>query len=622
MSTAGILAKGVFSRQFWTRRRVGIVAGIIVAVISTVVITRTQLAIVPTYETQNHKVDAPFVIALNQYTKSVDIDAIRVVPVVSGTWSIQEGTLLGGDRITFTPTDYFAVNTTYTVTLPSIERVIAGTAASQSLQFATEQAPSPSDEGIARLANKQTIPADYNFPLTLSSPNRGLRNLELRTTPQLAMVKTEATNGRTFTWKSGGLLPQGEAVSIEVFDTKNNVTLLKKTVMVASEPKLIAPEKATHYRPGDTITLGFSEAIAKNQDEHIAFDAPGEGTWKDQSTYVFTPSDVKPGQTYRYTIAAGIRSVEGGISGAEQVGEVTSVGPVRAIRMTPQGRELSQASQRISFTFDQPVNKQSAIDRLSVSSGTIERTEWSGDTLTATVKDLGFQRTVTTTIGSGVKNASFGQPSNTPFSVSFTTEVRSRKLAVPYYSQQHAASCTAASLRMALAYRGTTIGSDMAIVQQMGYNPRPIDKSTDPATWDDPNSMFVGDVNGSIKGGTGAGPDAQPVAKASRNLGRNASAVRGIGVAWVAQQIYDGNPVVLFGGINGSDYIEWRTPSGAMTRMHVTGHARTVTGVVGEPSNPIGFWVNDPLYGKQYWTAGSLAANINLDPYRQAVVVY
>ena len=57
--------------------------------------------------------------------------------------------------------------------------------------------------------------------------------------------------------------------------------------------------------------------------------------------------------------------------------------------------------------------------------------------------------------------------------------------------------------------------------------------------------------------------------------------------------------------------------------MNLTGHVTVVTGVVGEPSSPIGFWVNDPLGGGGvYWSAGAVAANIARDPGRQAVVVY
>ncbi|MCA9336183.1 C39 family peptidase, partial [Candidatus Saccharibacteria bacterium] len=146
--------------------------------------------------------------------------------------------------------------------------------------------------------------------------------------------------------------------------------------------------------------------------------------------------------------------------------------------------------------------------------------------------------------------------------------------------------------------------------------------STDPPVWDDPQTMFVGSIDGSITGGTGAGPDAPPVAKAARAYGRNASAVTGIDAGWIAQQLYNGNPVIMFGAFSRTGTITWKTPSGDTRIMNLTGHATTVTGVKGEPSNPIGFWVNDPLRGASYWTTAQVNANIALDPDRQAVVIY
>lgn len=615
------IARRILSRKFWSLQRI-IIAGslVLIGLLGTATVLRTQLAIIPTYDTSGHKVDAPFVVILNQKVKSLPLEDITVTPAIQGTWKLEEGVLLGDDSLVFTPAKYFAVSTEYTVSLPKIERAIAGTADEMSIQFKTEQAPSITDRGIGSLTDKQVIPADYSFAITLASPNRELRSLELRTKPALKLSQS-SRDDKEFIWTTKDLLPQGTPIAIELYDAKNKTSLLTKTVRVANEPRAVAPKKTTHYRPGDAIELSFSEPIKPDQSSKITFDTPGEGSWKSEAVYSFTPKQMKPGQVYTYTIATGLRSKQGGISTAKHSDAVTAVGPVYVIHSTPQGINLAQASQRISFTFDQPVDKQSAVERLHVSSGEITRTEWSGNTLIATATNLGYQNTVTATIAPGVKNAGFGLPSTGTFRTSFTTEARSVRLNIPYFQQQYAASCTAASLRMILASKGVAT-SDMAIIERMGYSPRPMDKSKNPATWDDPNTMFVGDVNGSIRDGTGAGPDAQPVAKAAQSFGRNATAVTGIGTSWVAQQLYNSNPVVLFGAISGSGYIEWKTPSGAMTKMHVTGHARTITGVVGEPQNPIGFWVNDPLYGTQYWTAGSLAANIALDPYRQAVVVY
>ena len=150
-----------------------------------------------------------------------------------------------------------------------------------------------------------------------------------------------------------------------------------------------------------------------------------------------------------------------------------------------------------------------------------------------------------------------------------------------------------------------------------------MDKSTDPPVWDDPNQMFVGDINGSLSKGTAAGPDAGPVVKAAQSYGRGASSTTGTSVNWIASQLNSGHLVVMFGALNNTNsFITWQTPSGGTVRMNTQSHSRAIIGVKGESDAPIGFWVNDPyLSGTQYWTASQLQANINLDAYQQAVEV-
>ena len=78
----------------------------------------------------------------------------------------------------------------------------------------------------------------------------------------------------------------------------------------------------------------------------------------------------------------------------------------------------------------------------------------------------------------------------------------------------------------------------------------------------------------------------------------------------------------MFGAFRNTGTTSWKTPDGQTRIMNLTGHATVVTGVNGEPSNPLGFWVNDPLKGSYYLTANQTAHSISLDPDRQAVVIY
>lgn len=212
--------------------------------------------------------------------------------------------------------------------------------------------------------------------------------------------------------------------------------------------------------------------------------------------------------------------------------------------------------------------------------------------------------------------------SNHTLAADDTSKISTHRLNVPYYTQQYKASCTGAALRMILAYRGI-YQDDRAIIERMGYKPSSMDKSQSPYRWDDPSLMFVGSIDGSIAAGTAAGPDAPPVAKAARSYGREATVEYGMSMADIAHAVYAGNPVIEFGASSDAGVVRWQTPSGRITVMHLASHVRVITGVYGTPNKPIGFWVSDPLGGgSRYWSAENLTADMNRDPYGQAVVVY
>ncbi len=599
------------------RRTLAFTGAVIIVVFLTTFIVRTALPIFPSYVAKNQQVNQPFSLSLSQNIRTIDTAKISISPAVKGVWKTEPGSMFAADKLVFTPKEDFTVNTTYRVKLPSVQRIAFGETAVPEVAFTTEAAPSVETRGVAALTNGQTIAADYQFDATLTSANKNLRHLVLRTTPA---VEFETSNkaDQTWSWKPKGLLPQGSPLEIELYDEKNHVSLYKQSVKIADEPQVTSPAERTRLTAQSPILISFSQPIAESSRGAVHIDTEGTGTWKSPSEYEFAPKGLKPGATYHYTVDAGLRSDAGGVLHEAASGSFSTIGAVVVTGASPEGRGLSQASQTVSFTFDQPVDHGSAQSKFSISSGTVRGFSWKGNTMYVSVSDLGYQQTVTARVEAGVANAGFGLPSATFYTHSFTTETRSVRLNVPHFRQQHSATCSAASLRMALAYRG--VGSDeMGLVHAMGYAPR--DRQGD--VWDDSGVMFVGSVDGSIAAGTGAGPDAPPIAKAARAYGRSAQDFSGISAGWIAQQIYNGNPVLMFGAYKPTGTTSWKTPSGGTIVMNLTGHVTVVTGVVGEPSSPIGFWVNDPLGGGGvYWSAGAVAANIARDPGRQAVVVY
>jgi uncharacterized protein YvpB len=598
------------------------VPALFLAIFATLFIARTALAISPSLIETDHPIDQPLVVNINQTLRYVDLEQIEISPNIDGEWSFRSGGLFGSGELVFNHDKDFIINTEYKVEFGTVKRYLFGDQNLPDVSFKTQAAPNLANQGLAKLKDGAVIAADYTFAASLQFANHHLRDLVIKAEPATEM-QSEIKNDRDYTWRPVDLLPQGQDVAVEVYDTKNQVSLLKKTLHVADEPSIKTMVHADHFGQDETAKLEFNQPITPESRDEIVFDFAGEGKWESDTVYAFKPETVAAGKTYTYHIKAGLRSQAGGILTHDIDGSFATVGAVAVTSSSPRGKELSQGQQQIKFTFDQAVDHQSAQQRFTVSSGNVAGFSWSGNTMTATVKNLGFQRTVTATVAAGVANAGFGLPSNQPFSVSFTTEIRTIKLGVPMLRQQHSATCVVATIRMALAYYGVG-AEEMDIVNRMGYNPRPMDTATN--TWDDPAQMFVGDVNGTDNY-TAGGAEVTIAARIVGSYGRG-SATRtggGVNVNWIAEEIHAGHPVIISGtGVKSKPtYYSWTTPGGRTVQAASNGHARIVFGVRGEPGAPLTFYINDPTNGVLTWSAAQLAGNLRTNPYGgMAVAVY
>jgi uncharacterized protein YvpB len=197
------------------------------------------------------------------------------------------------------------------------------------------------------------------------------------------------------------------------------------------------------------------------------------------------------------------------------------------------------------------------------------------------------------------------------------------KLDVPYFSQQYKNSCEAASLRMALAYYDIEISDDLEIVKRFGYKPR--QKDTILNEWDNPQEMFVGNID--IVGSTeGYGVYGQPVVKTAISYGRDAYYETNITAQFLAKEIKAEHPIILWGytSITNPPYT-WNLKDGGEVKAFKGEHARLVIGFEGDVENPTGFYIHDPFNGNrsEYWSAGKLIKHIYTVPgvTNQAVVI-
>lgn len=580
---------------------------------------KTARPIEVSYEKYDHKVDQPVTIELNQAMVGIDTDNIAVSPKVEGVWEYEPGTLIKNAKATFTPRDYFTADTEYTVQFPEAERTLLGEKTVPTVAFKTQAAPDVAEAGFKLRRDGDIVAVDVGFDVSLVSKNNKLRRLELRSEPSIDFSYKEHDDMH-YIWQPKAILEHSKQYILTLVDTKNNQTLFKRRIKTADAPAVKTPVKSDDFTDTDVARIEFNQPIDDASRDKVVFDVKGAGAWKSDTVYEFTPEKIAPGTRYTYTVKQGLRTKQGGILDKDITQSFMSRGAVTVVGMGPYGNGKSQAQQDIYFRFSQPVDKKAAESKISVSSGTIVQKYWKGTTLYATVKNLGYQRTVSAQIGAGIKNTSFGLPTARVYGLSFTTEARVVKHNVPYFRQQHPATCTAATSRMVLAWKG--IGTDeISLVHRMGYAPRSMDTSKDPHEWDDPMEMFVGDINGrTIE--HAAGPDAPPVAKAIRSYGVNASVVNGASAGWIAQQIHAGRTVIMFGATRPTGTVSWKTPSGRTATMNRSSHVTVVYGVKGEPNRPLGFYVHDPYGYSSYWSAGAVATNIARDPYRQAIVVY
>lgn len=173
--------------------------------------------------------------------------------------------------------------------------------------------------------------------------------------------------------------------------------------------------------------------------------------------------------------------------------------------------------------------------------------------------------------------------------------------------QDHALSCEAAALKMALTHQGIRT-SEEDLIALMGRDNRPavVDAAGRLLRWGNPNTAYVGDPDGKLKNFTGYGVYAKPVAMA-------AAAAGGAVIAWGTNLPPDRghgiSPDVVYGALlGGHPVVAWISNTyhdvqlstytafdGSRVWYTLTEHAVTLIGV-----RPDAVLINDPWFG-QAW---------------------
>jgi uncharacterized protein YvpB len=608
-------------KQLMWRYRVALgLAGLCLVLVNVadIFIASTQRPVDYIYQQQDVPLTEPIRVSFTQDVASTF--NYNLSPGTLGSWKQIQG-LFGTKGIEFTPDVKLSPAQHYSIDITGLKRVTGQSLPDVDASFTT--AAPAIITSVAPVADAQNVPTDSSISVTLDGTNKGIRRFELATTPAVDLGTMETTDDVTFRWKPPQGLVQGQTYQVALTDLSVH-NLAKRVVSswsfsTVSEPVITTASTTDHLNPGDKLSVVFAQPM-KHRDGDLDFKLSGSGQWTSDTTYEYSPKDLKPGTGYDYVVHKGITSVAGGVLQADQVFHVSTPGAVYVTGSSPGGGGVSRATP-IKFSFDQAVDHASAQSSFSINPSVAASFSWSGNTMTVSTPGFEYQTGYTATLASGIKPV-FGLASAKSYSTSFTTQTESVRLSVPLYFQVYPQSCEEAALRMALAYRGIAV-TDFDVLVQAGYNPRSRDAATN--SWDNPYRQFVGDVNGSQRLGTGYGVFSDPIAQASRNLGRNATAYHGVNAAFVSAQIHAGNPVVVWGYTNAVvPYADsWNTSDGLIA-TYFGEHTRTVTGVDGSADNPVGFYINDPAAGKIYWSASQLNAQLGSfgAASNQAVVVY
>jgi uncharacterized protein YvpB len=158
---------------------------------------------------------------------------------------------------------------------------------------------------------------------------------------------------------------------------------------------------------------------------------------------------------------------------------------------------------------------------------------------------------------------------------------RSRMLSVPLHRQEHALSCEAAALQMALAALGYITAED-ELLAQLARDPTPREVLPDGSVvWGDPDVGFVGNWDG-VFARDGYGVYEAPIAELARQAGFGGTTpLRDADPDVLYDAVRAGHPVVVWMpyGRTVKGRGAWVTPAGARVDYVVTEHAVVLAGV-------------------------------------------
>lgn len=530
------------------------------------------------------------------FTLPVDKDTLtfHTSPEVEGEW-VWEDKVLGlplYKRVIFHPKESFFPSSQVVVYMVGLKPPwYAEKSHELALEYSSPRIPKI--KNISPQDKSDNVPINTIITIEYDSPINGFVDTTIDSKPRIEIEKID-TVGNTQTITLAKNLEQDQTYTLSVYQTPRSYQVATNDDLERGDTELLdtvtfktvsTPLVSTHEPKGDAVKTDLPIKVTFDQimDQQnvvrnfsIEPQITGEISWEGDKTFIFTPHQPLTKNTaYTLTFTQGIQSSSGGKTEEDIVLNFTTIGHVRVASFSPVPGTtgIDPVNAPMNITFDQPVEKKSAEQHISISPNINGSFRWQGDTtlIFQPANALNYSTTYTITVSPGIKTVD-GLDSEETFTSRFTTKSQLFALNIPYYKQEEGFTCNVAATRMALAYRGVTL-TEANIKNGLGIG-------------NNPNNDWVPGY------GVHVGPVSQFVGQY-----RSVAVKTNWNVSDMLREVQNGNPVIIW------EYNRYSQPYGAFTLSSgVTGyngmHSEVVRGYIGDINNPSHVLTNDPWRGQ------------------------
>lgn len=401
------------------------------------------------------------------------------------------------------------------------------------------------------------------------------------------------------------IITQGESVTVKEINFSTLKAPLTKEVQPQGDQVLIP----------SVIIIAFDEPMDRASVEErfkIEPQIDGQFIWNDTNDQLtFQPAELLPKDTaFTVEIGVGAVSMKGGVLEQPITHGFRTIGPVRVTNTSPgNGAGDMEINTRISITFNQEVDHESAQRKFAINPSVNGSFSWEGNTLRFTPQEnMRYGTQYNVGLEKGIV-AVHGTELLEDFKFSFTTTGEQFILSsVPLYYQAERFTCNVAAMRMALAYRGIHL-SEGQIKSGLG-----VGQALNGSTGGDPYKDWI-DGHGTY----------WTAATSFLSGYRNNAVRRNWNITDMLREVRNGNPVIVWWQ-NGWSAWQWKSWTATPGGYQVSGlngmHSEVVIGYRGSINNPHTLITRDPWRGTRYYSRSSFDNLWNNSFGRTAIVVY